>query len=133
MKKQMMLSTLLIAMLTTGGCSSVTGVSKQTAGDNPNVVIENRSFSNKLAFLVVEDFIDRRVGNLLQAQATVRNTTTFEMDFKYQFRFFDKDGFIVGDESRPWAPVILQGKESKQVKVVAPNPSATTVKIFIRD
>lgn len=128
-----MLSTLLIAMLTTGGCSSVTGVSKQTAGDNPNVVIENRSFSNKLAFLVVEDFIDRRVGNLLQAQATVRNTTTFEMDFKYQFRFFDKDGFIVGDESRPWAPVILQGKESKQVKVVAPNPSATTVKIFIRD
>lgn len=121
-----------LAMLMLGGCSSVTSVSMDSEGEDPNIVFENRSRSNKLIFLRVEDLKHRTVGSLMQAQATVTNTTGFELEFEYQFRFFDKDGFSVSEDSRPWTPVVLQGKSNKQVKALAPNPSATTVKIFIK-
>lgn len=131
MKKYIILSLLTVAAVLTSGCSSVTSVS-MAPGDDPSVVFENRSSSNQLIFLAVEELKSRKVGQLLQAQATVRNTSTFQIEFKYQFRFFDKDGFSVAEDGRPWTSVTLQGKDNKQIKALAPNPAATAVKIFIK-
>lgn len=124
---------LLVGMLLISSCSSVTGVSMESQeSSDGSVVFENRSMSNQLVFIAVEEVIHRKVGNLLQAQTTVRNTSTFEIEVKYQFRFFDKDGFTVGEDTRPWTSITLQGKDSKQIKALAPNPTATTVKVYIQ-
>lgn len=133
MRSLLIAGSVLSALLLISGCSSVTGVSAeaQENGDG-SVVFENRSMSNQLIFIAVEDVIHRYVGNLLQAQTTVRNTSTFEIEVKYQFRFFDKDGFSVAEDSRPWTSITLQGKDSKQIKALAPNPTATAVKIYIQ-
>lgn len=132
MKKFVALFALCIGVSVFYGCSSVTSVAVQPDDADPSVVFENRSYSNQLVFLEIEDLKHRTVGNLMQAQASVRNTSSFQIEFKYQFRFFDKDGFWVDEDSRPWTSVTLQGKDNKQIKAVAPNPSATAVKIFIQ-
>ena len=111
-------------------CSTVT-TAKAGSGDENEARVEymERSFSTKLAVL---DLKDRKLGNLLQVNATLRNKWHITLRFQYQFRFFDQDGFPVSPESRPWIPLTIAGNDEVDVTAVAPNPSAEHYKIVIQ-
>lgn len=110
------------------GCTTAT-IAMQGDGENdPRVVFEEQNFTTKLQVL---DIKSRRLGDLLQVSATLRNRWDMKMSFAYQFRFYDADGFPVGLESRPWIPLYMVGDDVIDVTALAPNPSVTDFKLVI--
>ncbi len=111
-------------------CTTVT-TAEQGSGEegDPRVEYKERHFSSKLAVL---DLKSRDMGGLLQTSATLRNKWGMSLRFQYQFRFYDKDGFPVNPESRPWTPIEIAGGDEINVTALAPNPSAKTFTIVIQ-
>ncbi len=111
-------------------CSTVTTATPGSGDEgDPRVEYMERNFSTKLAVL---DLKDRKIGSLLQVNATLRNKWDMTLRFQYQFRFYDKDGFPVNQESRPWIPLTIAGNDEVDVTAVAPNPGAENYKIVIQ-
>jgi uncharacterized protein YcfL len=81
----------------------------------------------------VQNILTRKVGDLLQVSAELHNLWDINLDFEYKFRFYDKDGFEVAADGRPWTPVLLKGNETRSIQAVAPNPTAVSFKIYVND
>lgn len=117
------------------GLTGVTGCSAPVEGirtdSNENYIKYHSAQMRSRVKLI--DLKSRRVGDILQASAELKNGWDNTLDFQYKFKFFDKDGFEVGVDSRPWTPITLIGQETANVQAVAPNPSATSFKIYIQD
>lgn len=79
----------------------------------------------------IADLSQRKVDDLLQAHATIRNKTNKEQTLEYKFRFFDRDGFEVGAENRPWTPLAIHAKDTASVQATAPNNKASYFKIIV--
>ena len=111
-------------------CTTVTTAEKgiDEKGD-PRVEYKERNFSTKIAVLNLKE---RKVGDLLQVSAALRNKWRMSLRFQYQFRFFDKDGFPLEQEGRPWTPVLVAGGDEINVTAIAPNPSAKTFTIVLQ-
>ena len=117
-----------MVLVGTTGCTNNVTIVEQ--GNNPDhrVVYVQRNFMTELD---VEDIKSRKVGGILQVAATLRNRWNTDLQFSYQFRFFDDDGFPVGPEGRPWTPITLMGDDVQTVTAMAPNDSATSFQIVI--
>lgn len=72
-------------------------------------------------------------GDLLKVQATITNDSNDHLDFRYKFKWLDKDGFEIAVDGRPWTPMLITPYESKSVQGVAPNPSANAFKILLQN
>ncbi len=121
---------LLIYLCFLSGCTTVTTAEQGSGNEgDPRVEYKERHFSSKLAVL---DLKSRDVGGLLQTSAILRNKWGMSLRFQYQFRFYDKDGFPVNPESRPWTPIEIAGGDEINVTALAPNPSAKTFTIVIQ-
>ena len=122
---------LLLVVGLSGGLTGCTTATIATAGQeetDPRVVYKERNFETRLQVL---DLKTRRVGDVLQVSATLRNRWDARLRFAYQFRFFDKDGFPVGNESLGWLPIYMVGEDVKDVTAMAPNASADSFKLVI--
>lgn len=75
----------------------------------------------------------RTVGDLMQVQATLENQWKFELDFQYRFKWFGPDGFEINPEGQPWQQLVLAGRSQANVQGVAPNPTATSFEIWVRE
>jgi uncharacterized protein YcfL len=73
------------------------------------------------------------VGDLLKVQATITNDSDDELDFRYKFKWLDKNGFEIAVDGRPWTPMLITPYESKSVQAVAPNPTASSFKILLQN
>jgi len=62
-------------------------------------------------------------GGLLKVQVEVMNESRFQKRFNYRFEWFDADGMQVVTPATTLIPVVIEGKESKFISSVAPNPS----------
>lgn len=123
---------LLSSVIMLAGCSAgASGRIEQAEPDN-TTHIEYHSLQIR-SRLAIDAMRQRTVGDMLQVSVDLRNEWHAQLDFQYQFRFFDKDGFEVGSEGRPWVPLIITGKNTATVQATAPNPSAVTFKIVVRD
>ena len=72
-------------------------------------------------------------GNLMKAQATITNDSSDDLDFRYKFKWLDKDGFELAVDGRPWTPMLITPFESKSVQAVSPNSSASSFKIMVQN
>lgn len=72
-------------------------------------------------------------GDLLKVQATITNDSGDHLDFRYKFKWLDKNGFEIAVDGRPWTPMLITPYESKSVQAVAPNPTANTFKILLQN
>ncbi len=122
----------VVAVATLTGCTSGTvGTVKQTEEGIETSVNYN---STILATRVkVQNILARKVDTLLQVSVELHNLWDINLDFQYKFRFYDKDGFEVAADSRPWTPVLLKGNDTITAQAVAPNPTAVTFKIYVAD
>jgi len=72
-------------------------------------------------------------GDLLKVQATITNDSNDHLDFRYKFKWLDKNGFEIQADGRPWTPMLISPYESKNVQAVAPDPRANTFKILLQN
>ncbi len=115
------------------GCSAgATGTMKPNESGEYEPFIEYNSAQIQSRLSIV-DIRQRTVGNIMQVSADLHNSWKWKLDFQYKFKFYDKDGFEVNPDGRQWAPIVIAGNEVSTVQAVAPNPSAITFKIIVRD
>ena len=72
------------------------------------------------------------INNLLNVQVEIANDFSSTQNFQYRFSWFDSSGFEVEKESGSWQPVIMHGGAVTTLQAVAPNPTAKTFKIVLR-
>lgn len=114
------------------GCSAGASGTLKPEEDGYAAKVEYHSVQIRSKLTLV-DMRQRKVGDLLQVSVDLKNERQQDVAFQYQFRFYDKEGFEVGTEGRPWTPLVIVGKDTRTVQATAPNPSATQFKIAISD
>lgn len=133
MKTMTSLAALVLSVALLGGCSAgATGTMKpaETGGYETLIQYDSVQMQSRLE---IQDVRTRKQGDLLQVSVDLRNRWKFELDFQYQFRFYDKDGFEVMPEGRPWTQLVINGNGVSTVQATAPNPSASSFKIIVKD
>lgn len=138
----------LLGLISLGfaACSQVTSVDSEqqtqavsidnkeaapVSGDNadPRIEYEERGFADKLS---IREIKSRHKNDVLQVTATLHNKWLKPLRFSYQLRFFDADGFPLNAQTRPWQPLLLQGKDSIAISASAANPDAQLFKIVVK-
>ncbi len=110
--------------------NSATGTMQRSEQGNYEQHIEYHSLQIRNSLKIVE-IRQRKKTDLLQISADIQNTKAKAAAFQYKFRFYDRDGFEVGTDTRPWTPIIINGKDTATVQATAPNASAVSFKIIV--
>ncbi|MFV1873781.1 MAG: YcfL family protein [Oleiphilus sp.] len=72
-------------------------------------------------------------GDLLKVQAAITNDSDDHLNFRYKFKWLDKNGFEIAIDGRPWTPMTISPYETKNVQAIAPNPTANSFKILVQN
>lgn len=133
--KNLLLTAGLASLLGLAACTSGTVGSIGKTAESSDSYASHINYNNTILAtrLKVSNIKARKIDNLLQVQVDLHNHYDFDLDFEYKFKFFDKDGFEVAPDSRPWTPIVITGNETASVQAVAPNPSAETFMIYTKD
>lgn len=101
-------------------------------GDQATQIIETNSgiLSDSLR---ITNTATGYAGDLLKVQATITNDSSDHLDFRYKFKWLDKNGFEIQADGRPWTPMLISPYESKNVQAVAPDPRVNTFKILLQN
>jgi uncharacterized protein YcfL len=129
----------LIASLGLVGCSTTAGV--ETTGKvswdeqgartlEKNVVFNNSGLKGDIQIV---DIKSAMAGDILRAQATLRSKDKDTLTFQYRFEWYDAGGLEINSGAGSWKPLILNGRETKTVQGVAPDPRAKEFKLKIRE
>lgn len=129
---------MLPALLVFAGCAS-TSVNESTYevtqdAEGNYQVSENFFVNNpKLARgLQITEQSSQFVGDLLTVQVSLVSKYDDVQNYKYKFTWCGADGFEIDPGSTPWLPLIMYGSQTKNIKGVAPNPSARSFKLMLR-
>ncbi|BAW79873.1 hypothetical conserved protein [Candidatus Nitrosoglobus terrae] len=122
----------LLALVLLAGCSA----SNMARLESQNGEIKTVVHSNNLLLssrLAIKNIIISQVGDLMKAQATLENRWKFRLDFQYQFKWFDKNGFEIAPERSPWQQLVMPGRTQANVQALAPNSSAMRFEIWAQE
>lgn len=131
--KKIVLIAGLASLLGLGACTSGTVGSIEKTGEDAYASRINYNNTILATRLKVSGIKTRKVDNLLQVSVDLHNHWDFDLDFEYKFKFYDKDGFEVAPDGRPWTPIVITGNETASVQAIAPNPTAETFMIYTKD
>ena len=84
--------------------------------------------------LKVEDMTIGQTKNGLM-KASLKLTSRLNKTFVAQSKFawFDADGMEIDPDTDPWRPLALNGKETRTIQGVAPNATAVSFKLRVRE
>lgn len=127
------------ALFGLAGCSTTAGV--ETTGKmswdeqgartlEKNVVFNNSGLKGDIQIVDVKSSM---AGDIMRAQATLRSKDRDTLPFQYRFEWFDASGMEINSGSGSWKPLLLNGRESKTIQAVAPDPRAKEFKLKIRE
>lgn len=129
----------IIAALGLAGCSTTAGVEAtgKAAWDDQgarilekNVVFNSSGLKSDIQIVDVKSAI---AGDIMRAQASLRSKDKDTLRFQYRFEWYDANGIEINSGSGSWKPLILNGRESKTVQGVAPDPRAKEFKLKLRE
>ncbi len=128
-----------IAALGLVGCSTTAGV--ETTGKTTWDEQGARSLEKKVIFnnsglagdIQIVDVKSAMAGDILRVQATLRSKDKDTLPFQYRFEWYDAGGFEINSGSGSWKPLMLNGRETKTIQAVAPDPRAKEFKLKIRE
>lgn len=122
---------LLVALLL-GACSASNMARLETRDGVTETAVHshNALLSSRLG---ISNIVTGAAGDLLRVQATLENKSLFEIDFQYQFKWFDKNGFEIAPEGEPWHQLVMPGRTQANVQALAPNPSAVRFEIWAQE
>ena len=90
-------------------------------------VITDPGLNRKVAIVGVNTAMTP--GGLLKVQVEVENHTRSLQRFLYRFEWFDADGMEVRNILSASVPEQIEGKESKMIYGIAPNPSCKDFRV----
>jgi uncharacterized protein YcfL len=121
------------------GCSTTAGVEAtgKAAWDDQGA----RTLDQKVQFnnsglkgdIQIVDIKSAMAGDMMRAQATLRSKDKDTLPFQYRFEWLDANGIEINSGAGSWKPLILNGRESKTIQAVAPDPRAKEFKLKIRE
>ena len=129
----------LIASLGLAGCSTTAGVEatgKIGWDEQGAKILEKKVVFNSSGLkgdIQIVDVKNAMVGDLMRAQATMRSKDKDTLPFQYRFEWYDANGIEINSGSGSWKPLILNGRETKTVQSVAPDPRAKEFMLKIRE
>ncbi|MCL1077890.1 YcfL family protein [Parashewanella spongiae] len=127
MIKRLAILSAFISMLCLSACAPNTaGVKLSSDGSRQ---VDNTRVARSIS--VVNNQM-RQVGDLLQGSATLISDSSKDQSLQYRFTWYDLQGFVVDGDSIPWTPIIIHGKQSKQIESVAPNSVAHRFEVYVR-
>ena len=121
-------------MMLTGCATGISGKSAVVKGPNGytqdnRVIIDN---ANLGWCIKIAELKSSFVGDLMNTNVTLVSQEDSTLNLQYKFLWYNAQGVEISSESSPWLPLIIYGRETKQVHSVAPNPSAREFKIELR-
>lgn len=119
---------LLSSCATTSGIMGKADPSAEE-GKATMIEVENKSLAKKVS---IKSFKNRVINDLLNVQVEIANEFSSTQQFQYRFSWFDASGFEIEQESESWKPVVMHGGAVTTIQAVAPNPTAKTYKIVLR-
>lgn len=129
----------LLAALGLAGCSTTAGVEttgKASWNDDGSRGLEKKVIFNNSGLAGDIEIVDVKsalAGDIMRAQATLRSKDRDTLPFQYRFEWFDSNGFEINSGAGAWKPLLLNGRESKTIQAVAPDPRAKEFKLKIRE
>ena len=127
-------STLMVmaAALTFTGCTAPNAMLTQTDATGKmsvrtvtnNVVLSTRIGVSKVNMT--------SLGDIKRTSLALTNGWYYAQEFQYKIVWFDASGTEINPEGAIWKPLTLQGRETKTVQSVAPNPSGVDVLIYMK-
>ena len=121
----------LACALVAGAAGCLQG--RMTAGmvaEGGRLTIEDPAFALNLK--LVRDARTRTPEGFLHAQATLKNTNRHDYRCQYQFAWLDGTGLAMPHAPSPWKPLVLHGRETKELDAVAPVQGAADFRLNIR-
>ncbi len=124
--------TVIFSMLLQGCTSGISGsVSQDDNGDYTTILKSDNKIL--LTRVGIKEIKAASAGDLMRANIVLHNRWHLTLDFSYQVRWYDANGFEIDPGSYPWHPVVMAGKADITVQSIAPRASATQFKIYVKD
>ncbi len=123
---------IILTLLLLWGCGSTAGtVATLDTGTGEKKITP---FSSQFAGMIkVEDIIYRKTGNLIEAQIQLTNQSSKSSALELKGKWYDAKGFEVDDTKELWRHIIINGKETKAIKLVAPRKDAVKLEVLTRE
>jgi uncharacterized protein YcfL len=91
------------------------------------------NFKNSPVDVKVLDTRSRFVNGLLMVNTELESGYSSPYRLEYKFSWYDSNGMEVDPARSAWIPFYLNGRENKTIQGLAPNPSAKSFKIKLRE
>lgn len=136
MRGSLVLAALMAALA--AGCASpkTSGFTVGAEADADGIMQQVLQTDNaKLARnLKVGDLTTGQTKNgLMKASLTLTSRLNKTCVAQSKFAWFDADGAEIDPDSDAWRPLVLNGKETRTIQGVAPNSSAVSFKLRVRE
>ena len=108
-------------------------IAPTTAGislEKGNIIIESNSFASFVE--LVEERTIVLDGDFLKTQIAIKNKLDKDINFQYQFTWYDKNGMVIKSATQGWKIFYLTGKEESVIQEVCSSPDAKEFKLTIR-
>jgi uncharacterized protein YcfL len=121
-----------IGLLALSGCTTVNTVENAQKEGQRQMVTDQRaitdaSLDRKVSIVGVNQSMTP--GGLLKVQVELQNRTRSLQRFNYRFEWFDANGMQVTTVASALLPDQIEGKESKFIFGVAPNPNCKDFRV----
>ena len=120
----------LVVVGALSGCSTADPAPPGGDDKGKYQVIASGNTEDRLDVLGV---VTSRVGDLARASVEVKNDSNFQYTFEYRFKWYDTAGMELAPEGSAWTPVSVMANETKSLQAVAPNPTASTFKLYLQE
>lgn len=126
----------LVAVLA-AGCASpntsgltVSGETDAEGNLQQMLQVDNAKLARQL---VVEDMVVSQTKNgLMKASLKLTSHQNKTVIAQSKFAWFGEDGAEIDPDGDPWRPLVLHGKETRTIQGVAPDSSAVSFKLRVR-
>jgi len=69
---------------------------------------------------------------MFQVILDIKNHQNKKSTINYRYKWFDDDGFEVGENMSIWQPLFIEADDNKKIKELAPVPNATNCKVYLK-
>ena len=71
-------------------------------------------------------------GDFLKTQITIKNKYDKDINFQYQFSWYDKNGMVIKSATQGWKIFNITGKDEAVIQGICPLPDAKEFKLVVR-
>ena len=128
MKRHIIVFLSAVCVVSLSGC-----LSSRTSGmmvERGRLFIEDPAFAANIE--VVRDACGKTNDGFLHAQVTLKNTNRDDFRCQYRFEWRDANGMIQTHQSSLWCPLLLHGREVKDLDAVSLQQNAADFRLALR-